>query len=153
MKGRAPELGVATLGNGLKVAAYETYGPVATIAVALQAGSRYETRDTIGAAQSIKHFGFRSTTHRSNVRFTREIDNLGGVLSTTATRESIVFAAEVLRDRIPDAVDLLVDVVRATRFADYEVADVASTVKSESLSVRPPPGQRTAADAARARRR
>ena len=136
VKGRAPELGSATLANGVKVAAYETFGPVATIAIAAKAGSRYEAGDTIGAAQALKHFGFRSTAHRSNVRFAREIETVGGTLTTTVTRELVVFSAEVLRDRIPDAVDALVDVVRATRFTDYEVADVAQAVKSESFAVR-----------------
>ena len=136
VKGRAPELGAATLDNGVRVAAYETYGPVATIAIAVQAGSRFETRETIGAAQALKHFGFRSTAHRSAVRFAREIEAIGGTLSTTATRELVVFSADVLRDAIPDAVDVLVDVVRATRFTDYEVADIAEVAKSESLAVR-----------------
>jgi hypothetical protein len=136
VKGRAPELGTTVLPNGVILAAQETYGPVATVAVAVSAGSRYETRATIGAAQALKHFGFRSTAHRSPVRFAREIETMGGTLTTTATRELVLFVAEVLRDRVPDAVDVLTDVVRATRFADHEVEDVAALAQSESLAVR-----------------
>jgi predicted Zn-dependent peptidase len=62
----SPRLAVTTLPNGFRVATQETYGQAATVALFVDAGSRYEDERQVGACHFLETLAFRSTAKRSN---------------------------------------------------------------------------------------
>ncbi len=53
------ELKLTKLANGVTVATQETFSPLATIAVTVNAGARHETAATLGAAAYLKATAFQ----------------------------------------------------------------------------------------------
>ena len=99
---------VDTLANGMRVATEQSAAETATIGVFIDAGSRYETDASNGAAHFLEHMAFKvrwrcqiisrvlshltgsagaqGTTKRSRHDLEVEIENMGGHLNACATR-------------------------------------------------------------------
>ncbi|KAI8319287.1 LuxS/MPP-like metallohydrolase [Martensiomyces pterosporus] len=135
---------VVSTANGIKVAsvADESASPLATISLVINAGSRFETAETAGAAHFLKAFGFRNTQSRTSFRTVREAELNGASLTAEATRENITYTVECFKDAIPYFVDVLGDIATATKFAEHEFRDIAKLVSFESLSARTAPATR-----------
>lgn len=58
----------------------------------------------------------KSTTKRSSLRITREVELLGGQLSAYHSRENLVIGAKFLRDDLPYFVELLGEVISKTKY-------------------------------------
>jgi hypothetical protein len=54
-----PTAQVSTLKNGLKVASFETYAPVATIGLVVGAGSAHEASHEVGASAMFRALAFK----------------------------------------------------------------------------------------------
>ncbi|GAA6000227.1 hypothetical protein JCM10207_007915 [Rhodosporidiobolus poonsookiae] len=81
--------------NGVKVASIDEGAPTASISVVVKAGSRYEPAP--GVAHVLKNSLFKGTNKRSQIALVRETEALGGVLSTSLSREHLVLTAEFLK--------------------------------------------------------
>jgi mitochondrial-processing peptidase subunit beta len=78
---RAPTTDVTTLDSGLRVASETVLGSeTATVGVFIDAGSRYETSRTNGAAHFLEHMAFKGTSKRTQEQLELEIENMGGHL-------------------------------------------------------------------------
>jgi mitochondrial-processing peptidase subunit beta len=78
---RAPTTDVTTLDSGLRVASETVLGSeTATVGVFIDAGSRYETTRTNGAAHFLEHMAFKGTVKRTQEQLELEIENMGGHL-------------------------------------------------------------------------
>jgi mitochondrial-processing peptidase subunit beta len=78
---RAPTTDVTTLDSGLRVASETVLGSeTATVGVFIDAGSRYETARTNGAAHFLEHMAFKGTVNRTQEQLELEIENMGGHL-------------------------------------------------------------------------
>lgn len=58
----------------------------------------------------------QSTTKRSALRITREVELLGGEVSAYHSRENLVLRAKFLREDLPYFTELLAEVISKTRF-------------------------------------
>lgn len=61
-------------------------------------------------------YGFQTTQRRSALRIAREAELLGGQLTASHTRETLVIEASFLRDDLPYFAELLAEVVSQTKY-------------------------------------
>ncbi|EPS43023.1 hypothetical protein H072_2991 [Dactylellina haptotyla CBS 200.50] len=107
--------------TGTKVVSKDTGSPTASLAVVIKAGSRYQPLP--GISHALEHFAFKSTSKRTALFITREVELMGGVLETSLSRENIVYKARFLRGDLPYFVELLGDAVTKTKFHGYEYTE------------------------------
>ena len=108
----APATEVSTLKNGLRVASEGGHGETATVGVWIDAGSRYETAKNNGAAHFLEHMAFKGTSKRTQQQLEVEIENIGGHLNAYTSREQTVYYANVFKQDVPQAMDILSDILQ-----------------------------------------
>merc|ERR1711998_818516 len=112
---RAASTEVSTLSNGLRVASENTGGETATVGVWIDAGSSFETDADNGSAHFLEHMAFKGTTKRTQEQLEKEIENLGGHLNAYTSREQTVYYAKVFKDDVPQAIDILADILQNSK--------------------------------------
>lgn len=116
-----PKTNVSTLGNGLRVASepgIEVNSQTATVGVWIDTGSRYETPANNGVAHFLEHILFKGTPTRSRVQLEQEVENMGGHLNAYTSREQTVFYAKVNKEHVPNAVELLSDILQNSNMTE-----------------------------------
>src|SRR5258708_13500788 len=83
----------------------------ASIGIWLEAGSRDEDSHWNGISHFIEHMLFKGTKHRTAEEIAREVDSLGGNMDAFTAKECICFSAKVLDEHLPNAMELLSDLV------------------------------------------
>src|SRR5262249_55672312 len=100
-----PEPARATTDAGLQVAALERPGPVVALRLTVGTGARHGAP---GAAHMLEHLLFRSS-EGADAR--RQIEQLGGEVGATTTREQISLDVIVVPDDLPAALAALARLV------------------------------------------
>ncbi|XP_023559052.1 cytochrome b-c1 complex subunit 2, mitochondrial [Octodon degus] len=118
------DLEFTKLPNGLVIASLENYAPVCRIGVFIKAGSRYEDSSNLGTSHLLRLASSLTTKGASSFKITRGIEAVGGKLSVTATRESMAYTVEGLRDDVEILMEFLLNVTTAPEFRRWEVADL-----------------------------
>jgi len=77
----------------------------------IRTGSRHEPADINGISHFVEHMLFKGTRHRSAEEIAREVDSLGGNLDAFTAKECICFNVKVLDEHMPQALDVLSDMV------------------------------------------
>ena len=103
----------------------------AAIGVWCRVGSRHEAADEAGLAHFLEHLCFKGTAHRSAREISEEIDRLGGDLNAFTTRETTAFYATALSEHLPQAVDLLADLVARPSLTAADVAKERQVIIEE----------------------
>ena len=102
------------LPNGLQIVA-ETQ-PVGAVRVALgffvRTGARDETPEVSGVTHFLEHMVFKGTPHRTYLDVNRDFDRIGADYNAFTSEENTVFHAAVLPEYLPQAVDILADILR-----------------------------------------
>src|SRR6266403_1893576 len=111
------------LGNGLRVlTAPMPQAQSVTCMVMLAAGSRYETPETNGIAHFSEHMFFKGTEQRPTARdIAGEIDSIGGEFNAFTGKESTAYYVKCAAEHRDVALDVLVDMVRNSRFDSEEI--------------------------------
>ena len=112
-----------TLSNGIRVlkAPMPQAQSVACF-VMLAAGSRYETRETNGIAHFAEHMFFKGTERRPTARaIAGEVDALGGEFNAFTGKEYTGFYVKCAAEHRDTALDVLVDMVRHSKFDPQEI--------------------------------
>ncbi len=106
-------LAVEKLPNGLTVVGQRMPG-VESVAVSFHvlAGSRDEQPDIAGVSHFLEHMMFKGTDRRSAVDISREFENMGAEFNAFTSHQRTVYYARVLGDKLPDALDVLSDMMR-----------------------------------------
>nr|GMD25676.1 probable mitochondrial-processing peptidase subunit beta, mitochondrial [Ipomoea batatas] len=113
----APETKVTTLPNGLRVATESNLAAkTATVGVWIDAGSRFETDENNGVAHFLEHMIFKGTDKRTQRTLEEEIENMGGHLNAYTSREMTTYYAKVQSKDVPQALDLLSDILQNSKF-------------------------------------
>nr|GLL34156.1 probable mitochondrial-processing peptidase subunit beta, mitochondrial [Ipomoea trifida] len=113
----APETKVTTLPNGLRVATESNLAAkTATVGVWTDAGSRFETDENNGVAHFLEHMIFKGTDKRTQRTLEEEIENMGGHLNAYTSREMTTYYAKVQSKDVPQALDLLSDILQNSKF-------------------------------------
>jgi processing peptidase subunit beta len=108
---------VSTLPNGLRVASESTGGETATVGMWIDTGSRYESDANNGVAHFLEHMAFKGTAKRTQLQLETEVENMGGHLNAYTSREQTVYYAKVLKKDVPQAVELLSDILTNSTFS------------------------------------
>jgi predicted Zn-dependent peptidase len=111
------------LDNGLRIitAPIESAQSV-TCAIMVAAGSRYERAETNGIAHFAEHMFFKGTERRPTARdISKEIDAIGGEFNAFTGKEYTGFYVKCAADSRDVAVDVLVDMLRNSKFDQEEI--------------------------------
>lgn len=88
----------------------------------VKTGARDEPRGWMGVSHFLEHMVFKGTARRSTDDVNREFDEMGAEYNAFTGQEATVFYAQVLPEFVPQALDLLTDVMRpALRPGDFEM--------------------------------
>ncbi|XP_067089830.1 ubiquinol-cytochrome c reductase core protein 2a isoform X1 [Osmerus mordax] len=120
---------VSKLPNGLVIASLENYSPVSNVGVFVKAGSRYETVGSQGVSHVLRLAANLTTKGASALRICRGVEAVGGSLSVTSSRETMVYSVECLRDHLDSVMEYLINMITAPEFRPWEVEDLTSRVK------------------------
>ncbi|GAM19886.1 hypothetical protein SAMD00019534_030610 [Acytostelium subglobosum LB1] len=120
---KTPETKVTTLPNGIRVATEQSFGETASIGVWVDSGSVYENDQNNGVAHFLEHMIFKGTEKRTSpTHIETEIENMGGSLNAFTSREHSAYYMKVLKENIPNAVDILSDILQNSKF-DQKLID------------------------------
>jgi predicted Zn-dependent peptidase len=111
-----------TLPNGLQILG-ETNDSALSVAVGffVRTGSRDEVDGESGVSHFLEHMVFKGTERRTAWDVNRDFDRIGADNNAFTSEENTVFHATVLPEYLPDAVDILADMLRpALRKDDFE---------------------------------
>jgi predicted Zn-dependent peptidase len=121
------------LDNGLRVLlAPMPQATSVTCMIMLAAGSRYETRDTSGIAHFSEHMFFKGTERRPTARdIGMEVDGIGGEFNAFTGKEYTGYYVKCATGFRDTALDVLVDMLRNSKFADDEIEREKGVVVEE----------------------
>ncbi|XP_065849378.1 mitochondrial-processing peptidase subunit alpha-like [Euphorbia lathyris] len=122
---------ITKLPNGLIIASETSPNPAASIGLYINSGSIYESPASFGVTHLLERMAFKSTRNRSHLRVVREVEAIGGVVQSSASREQMGYTFDALKTYVPEMVELLVDCVRNPVFLDWEVNEQLQKLKSE----------------------
>jgi predicted Zn-dependent peptidase len=112
-----------SLPNGLQVIA-ETSPSARSVALGffVRTGSRDETPDISGVTHFLEHMVFKGTPRRSALDVNRDFDRIGADYNAFTSEENTVFHAAVLPEYVPQAIDILSDILRPSlRDDDFDM--------------------------------
>jgi predicted Zn-dependent peptidase len=139
---RVTEKGVerTVLPNGLTVLS-EPYPGVRSIAVGawVRAASMHERRDEMGVSHMLEHLVFKGTQNRSAREIAAALESLGGSLDAYTAREHTCFQARVLDEHLPEAADVIADIVFRPSLRSEDLALERKVVLEEIAMVEDSP--------------
>ncbi|MCP9442913.1 MAG: insulinase family protein [Nitrospira sp.] len=110
-----------------------------TVGMWVNAGSRDETPLEAGFSHFLEHMLFKGTETRSATDISREIDALGGEMNAFTTRETTTFYVKVLDQHLPQALELLADLLYRSRLSPKEIEKEKQVVLEEIRMVQDDP--------------
>jgi predicted Zn-dependent peptidase len=128
----AREIEQTQLSNGLRVIS-EHMPHVRSVAVGIwiNSGSRREYGAENGISHFIEHMVFKGTATRSAEAIAREMDGLGGHLDAFTGKELVCFNAKVLDEHLPQAFEVLADMVLNPVFRDDDIEKEKGVILEE----------------------
>jgi predicted Zn-dependent peptidase len=115
------ELRVTQMDNGVVVASTDAPGQVATVSIAVRAGSRNETAANAGVSHYIRNLAFQSTANRTALRIAREAEDKGIQYSVTSGRDHTVYNSVSMKGDASYAANVLADTIAAPKVEAWEV--------------------------------
>ena len=100
------------LANGLTVLS-ESMPGVRSVALGawVRAASLHESADKMGVSHMLEHMVFKGTPTRSAKELALALETLGGSLDAYTAREHTAYQAKVLDEHLPQAADVLADLI------------------------------------------
>jgi predicted Zn-dependent peptidase len=111
----------------------------ATVGIWIKRGSRHETPDFNGICHFIEHAVFKGTERRSVMDIAVESDRLGGNFDAYTSHEMTGFALKVVDRALPQAFDLLSDMLLSPRFDQTELEREQKVIIEEMKMVEDSP--------------
>jgi predicted Zn-dependent peptidase len=116
------DISVTELDNGIRVITEHLSNlRSAAIGIWVGSGSRLEGRSENGISHFIEHMLFKGTENRSAEQIAMEMDSLGGHMDAYTSRELVSYNTKVLDERLPEAFDVLSDLVLRPLFQPGDI--------------------------------
>jgi predicted Zn-dependent peptidase len=112
-----------------------------TAGIWVRRGSRHEAQELNGICHFIEHAVFKGTQRRSARDIAVESDRLGGNLDAFTTHEMTGFALKVADSRLPEAFDLLADLLANPRFDQNDLEREQKVILEEMKMVEDTPDE------------
>jgi predicted Zn-dependent peptidase len=111
------------LDNGLRVLTADLpHAQSVAVLIMLAAGSRYESAESSGIAHFSEHMFFKGTERRPTAReIAGAIDSIGGEFNAFTSKETTAYYVKCAAEHRDVALDVLVDMIRNSRFAEEEI--------------------------------
>lgn len=121
-----------TLPGGLRVIS-ESVSSIRSISIGIwvDVGSRNEEASENGASHLIEHMHFKGTRTRSAHKLANEIEQVGGALNAFTTREQTCYYARILDEHLPQAIDVLSDMLMHSTFTPLNLKREKQVVLEE----------------------
>ncbi|MEJ2007690.1 MAG: pitrilysin family protein, partial [Acidobacteriota bacterium] len=121
-----------TLSNGLQIAT-EAMPAVRSVSLGiwLRTGSRHEREDQNGIVHFLEHMVFKGTRNRSGEQIARAADAIGGHLDAFTSKEFTCFSIKVVDEHLPQAVDILTDLVKNPMLRTKDIAKESHVIQEE----------------------
>src|ERR1700756_1164268 len=88
----------------------------------VRTGARDETDNISGVTHFLEHMVFKGTPNRTAEEVNRDFDRIGAHYNAFTSEENTVFYAAILPEYIPQAVDILADILRPSlRNDDFDM--------------------------------
>ncbi len=100
----------------------------------VRSGARDEPREWLGISHFLEHMMFKGTERRDARAIARSLESVGGHLDAFTGREQVCYYARALSEHLPQAVEILADILSRSRFADAEMEREKSVVREEIFS-------------------
>jgi predicted Zn-dependent peptidase len=113
-----------------------------SVGVWLRNGARDEPPEWLGISHLIEHMMFKGTERRDARAIARSLESLGGHLDAFTSREQVCYYARVLSEHLPQAVEVLADIVCHSQFAEAELAREKNVVGEEIRAAEDSPDDR-----------
>src|ERR1700751_1924891 len=115
------EIHRATLGKGIRVIT-ERMPHVRSVSVGvwIGTGSREEKPHETGISHFIEHMVFKGTKNRTAEQIARSVDSIGGGLDAFTSKELVSYNVKVLDEHLPEAFDVVADLVRNPLFEQHD---------------------------------
>ena len=112
-----------TLSNGLTVIGeISPSARSAAVGFFVKTGSRDETPAESGVSHFLEHMVFKGTPHRTALDVNYDFDRIGASYNAFTSEENTVFYAAILPEYLPQAVDILSDILRPSlRGEDFDM--------------------------------
>src|SRR3954453_11574539 len=78
----------------------------------VKTGARDETPEVAGVSHFLEHMVFKGTPNRTPFDVNRDFDRIGASYNAFTSEENTVFYAAILPEYLPQAVDILADILR-----------------------------------------
>jgi predicted Zn-dependent peptidase len=136
------EVQATKLANGIAVLTEHMPGlRSVTAGIWVRRGSRHESRELNGICHFIEHSVFKGTESRSARDIAIESDRLGGNLDAYTTHEMTGFAIKVADRSLPEAFDLVSDVIANPRFDQDDLHRERKVILEEMKMVEDTPDE------------
>ena len=112
-----------------------------TAGIWVRRGSRHESPELNGICHFIEHSVFKGTRRRTARDIAIESDQLGGNLDAYTTHEMTGFATKVADTSLPQAVDLLADIIAHPRFDQDDLEREQMVILEEMKMVEDTPDE------------
>jgi predicted Zn-dependent peptidase len=112
-----------------------------TAGIWVRRGSRHESPSLNGICHFIEHSVFKGTRRRTARDIAIESDQLGGHLDAYTTHEMTGFATKVADHSLPDAIDLLADLIAHPRFDQQDLEREQMVIIEEMKMVEDTPDE------------
>ncbi|MBR4786390.1 MAG: insulinase family protein [Bacteroidales bacterium] len=122
---------IIRLSNGLRLIHKETDSPISHFGVLVNAGTRDESAGQMGMAHFVEHTIFKGTEKRSAYRVISRMEDVGGDLNASTSKEETCFHASFLSAFYPRAVELLADIAFHATFPEKELEKEKTVVLEE----------------------
>src|SRR5918911_4103865 len=111
------------LDNGLQVIGESSPSArSAALGFFVRTGARDETPEVSGVTHFLEHMVFKGTPRRSALDVNRDFDRIGAHYNAFTSEENTVFYAALLPEYLPQAVDILADILRPSlRGEDFDM--------------------------------
>lgn len=106
----------------------------ATVGAWIPRGSRHETLEENGLSHLYEHLVFKGTEHRTAKQIACAIEDRGGILEAYTTRQDTGFYAQVVREDIPLALEVIADLLMNPRFDPEELEKERKVIIEEVRS-------------------
>jgi predicted Zn-dependent peptidase len=102
-----------------------------SIGIWIRTGSRDESPEVNGISHFLEHMVFKGTRNRSAEDIARHVDSIGGNLDAFTAKECVCFNIKVLDEHLPQAVDVLSDLVLGPVFAEEDIKKERGVILEE----------------------
>jgi len=122
----------SVLPNGIRVVSESIpYVKSVTMGIWVGTGARFEEEDNHGVSHFIEHLMFKGTTRRSAKDIAEMVDAVGGQLNAFTAKECTCYYLKVLDSHADLAMDILSDMLLASKFAEEDIERERQVVLEE----------------------